>query len=242
MRRIEKFKQYPKILSLRIFFPLFQRVQKFKRPKWHKLQKFYQKILIAKDSKKKNKRINKNLENLLTTKKKFSFWSRVKNRFAEGLDQKRAIFTLFDNVLSVSYFKKILRKKTKTKLNILISTFVEPLFRIDILLWKLQFFSSVYTARQQIYLGNILLNAKKQTTVCFLKAGDILTVKLSKTIVHSYHRELLPKFLFSFLEFDLYSKNIIVLKDVKKLSASDLCLTFNHHIDTKFFFDYVRLK
>ena len=58
--------------------------------------------------------------------------------------------------------------------------FLKQFFRIEVLLWKLNFFISSKEALQNLVHGKILINGLKKTGNCFLKKGDIITILSSQ--------------------------------------------------------------
>ena len=87
----------------------------------------------------------------------------------------------FDSSVKISSLKKGLKASSgKITKDLLLNFLVKPLFRIDILLSRLHFFSSSYQARQFISNGFVKINGKKVNGNFLLKKGDIISFDLFK--------------------------------------------------------------
>ena len=124
---------------------------------------------------------------------------------------------------------KILAKKNLKEFDSFFNqVLIKQFFKPEILLAKLNFFSSVDEAVQAMSNGNVLINSIKKKPNYFLKKGDIITFNFKEKC--SLNKEILnkkfffKKSLFSFLEIDFFTKTIIVLKDVSDISNNDINL------------------
>lgn len=229
MRFYRKYKDYCKVFY---FFKKFPKIRllKFKRSKWKKLQ-----ALLTKRTFKKRQFIN-----ILQVKLRYKRWEKLKASYAEALQLKRAIFKLFDNAVSLSSFKKLsLQKTCYNKKNLVINSLIYPLYQLDILLWKLNFFKSVFQAGQEINNKHILVNAKKISNNFLVKRGDIIT--FSNIFVEKLNIKSC-EFLYSFLEVDYIAKTVIILKDFSELSKEDLRLLAIENILFPKLINYIKLK
>ena len=101
-------------------------------------------------------------------------------------------------------------------------------YRIDIILYNLQFFVSLYETRQYIKNGFVLVNNKViHSENNNIKSGDIIF--LSKKII------IKPKILnkelkFSFLEVDYYTQIVVILKNIKNFNHKDIFYNFTEKL------------
>jgi hypothetical protein len=192
MRKYNKFALVNNFYIYPYFFN--KRVLKFKRPKWLKVQ---EKILNlekeistlnilpqVKSAKIKIKPVNfllqsnilKNLFfDFIFIKSKIKSWQRLRFFYKEALLMKNAARKYFDGQFSLSFFKKLF-KKAKTRCFIISSIFIRPEFRLDILLWRLKIFSSVFLVKKAIQNKQILINNLHKNFDFFLAQGDCIKV------------------------------------------------------------------
>jgi len=229
MRYLNKYKNFTNTFSISNTIPA--RVFNFKRPKWKRVQTSLQK---------KSNNIKVFLNNSII-KSKYRSWDKLKNYFKEGLLIKNSLVNLFDQSVSLKFFKRGLKYKNFTKLkDHFLFNFIKLNFRLDILLWKLSFFSSSFHASQAIMSGKIFINNKKiySTNNIFLKEGDVIFIDDFSTRISPFHSELF----FSILEVDYYTKTIIFTKDIDSLNFKDLIFFVKTYLSLKKFKDYVRTK
>ena len=231
--RLEK--KYKKLIKLNTTVPLLplKRVLDFKHSKW----KNYKKRIFLNSKKLKSL----SLLNPLIYRLKPRFIGNIKNYYSEGLLLKIFLRLFFDNSLQVKFFKnEFLNYNNKSLKNLLISLFLKPCFRVDILLWKLNFFKSPYAARQYINEKKILINLKSVKGNYFLKKGDIISFKSNNIDLFLIFSNLISNFdLYTFIEVDNYLKRIILIKDLKELSRDDLNLMVRIFFDTNKLKDYI---
>jgi hypothetical protein len=224
MRLINKYKKYQKNFLLLNSFPK-ARLLKFNRPKWLKLKNLL---------KKKKKRI-KFFNNLLF-KAPYKRWEKIKLAYKEGLNRKKMLSAFFDNSLSSKSIKMYTSStSSKSFLPLLIKSFILPLFKLDILLWKLAFYNSTYESKQSIKNKNIFVNFENKKENFTLVKGDIIQIKnLNKNLNR------VPLLLLnSFLEVDYYTNTIIVLKSPEDFSDKDLFFILTEYIQYKKLLDFV---
>jgi len=233
MRLQNKYKQFFQLKGSLPRIP--QRLLKFRRPKWLKIQK---KISLL------NKK-SISFSNSLLIKNSYKYWDKVNNYYKDGIQLKKFVLSSFDNSLNIAFFKKeILNKKNTFSKDILVNCLIKPKFRIDILLWNLNFFSSVFQARQAINEGEILINSKKVLGNTFLQKGDVIqffTKKLEKknNLTNTLTKNLLNDNIYPFVEIDFYTKTIIVLKNIEELTLDDLNILSPEYFDIKKFKNYL---
>ena len=135
--------------------------------------------------------------------------------------------------MSKTYFKKSLQRKKVVLYNMLI----KPLYRVDVLLWRLGFFPSIRSAQQQLKKKGFYLNKAKLSFNSFLKRGDIL--KLDSPF---FNKDIFFKnnFFLSFCEIDYYTGTIVILKNYNQLLNKDFALIFRNNIDLRSFIYYLK--
>jgi ribosomal protein S4 len=228
--------KYKKIATLdRFIYPqLALRVLKFRRPKWKKFQK---QVLNSKKS-------TPVFINPFILKNSFKQWEKVKNYYKSGLQFKKKLMVWFDDAANIKIIKKQVLKNQKSNKDILLSTFLKSEFRVDILLWRLNFFPSSYSARQSLNEGSILLNGKPTLSNTLLKKGDILSFRLTKSpssfsLKDTFSSIYTKQSFCSFVEVDFYTKTLVVIKDLNDLTLDDFSLIITEYFDLKKFRDYL---
>lgn len=243
MRKENKYKIYKVSGTCLKKFPL--RILKFRRPKWGFLQKLLKSNLSSQNIFKQTKyngfskkKIKSTLIDNFLIKKDLKRWSKVKTYYKTGFKYKNVLQNVFDRSIKFSFLKKK-SKNLVLKKDLILNYLIYPNFRLDILLWNLNFFASSFQARQAINNSGVLLNGKRIKANSFVTKGDIITFK--KTINEMYiFNEIVEKFsknkiFLTFVEVDYYTKTIVVLKDYKELSVEDLYLLITEYIDLKNF-------
>lgn len=222
MRKISKYKIFNVINIKTKVYPT--RVLKFRRPKWIRLQKLYLNNL-------KNK-----LVNILLIRNLFKSWEKVKRYYKKGLETKNLLYSIYENNLTVKDINKSL-DKTLIKKNLVNNVLLKPQFRIDILLWKLKFFSSSYEAKQAVSNCFVSINGSSVKSNFFVKKGDVITFKdaiqAEKFFFNCVKKYSLNENFSTFVEVDYYTKTIIVLKDCCELDYQDFVLIINEYLNTK---------
>lgn len=224
-------KKYKKFLKIRFFFKTFlkehSRILKFKRSKW----KFLKAKILS-----KRFRWSKNA---LFNSFRYSINNRrlikLKSSYRASLLLKRSLFHFFGTLCSVKGMKKNFQTNILYK-TALINCLIKPLFNINIILWKLGLTNSYAEINQLILFGKIKLNCESVFTNRPVKDGDVIDYSL---LVGTVHPNLI---LNSFLEIDLYSKKIYIVKNVASMTLDDLYLLVRDKFNLKLFKDYIRLK
>ncbi len=223
MRNTKKYKQYSKNKELSANIP--SRILRFNRPKW----KFFQKKLDQ-----LNKPTNL-FVNPLVRKASDKYWEKSTDYFKDGIQLKRHLMNSYDASVKISFFKKKIKKRNQVK-SLLLKFLVKPVYRVDVLLSRLHLFYSTYQTRQFIKYGIILVNNKKIDINYILKKGDIISFNSKKIHKHLEFKSICSKFLnnnsvYSFVEMDLYTNNLIILKDINELTQGDLNLLVGDYFD-----------
>lgn len=232
MRFINKYKKISKLD--RFNYPKFPlRILKFRRPKWSKLQK---QVLGFQKS-------DCNFVNPLILKLSYKQWDKVQNYYKSGIQIKRKILALFDDSISLKSIKKQLSQGLKSNNSIFLSVLVKPEFRIDILLWRLNFFSSSFQARQSINEKKITVNGKFVSGNLFLEKGDVVAfdpthsslLDLSLIMARLYNHQKAC----TFVEIDFYTQTLVVIKNPNEFTSDDFNLLINEYVDLKKLRDYL---
>ena len=234
MRLKKKYKKFSKLNFIIKDFPI--RLLKFHRTKWKKIQQlFLSKKYFTR------RKVFWSSKTLLYTKR----WSRCKLKYLTGVRLKNHFDCLFDQVFSFLFFKnlKYLNKKMDKILEYSIYI-MKPEFRIDVLLWRLNFFSCCYHSKQNISTKKITVNGKNTYSNYFLKKGDIIYVDNSTYHIHSHFKHLLSKKsntlrIFTFIEIDYYTNTIIILKNYDELTENDIRLYVSNYIDVAKFKTFI---
>lgn len=234
MRFIPTYKIYKNTKNTLANFPL--RILKFKKSKWKKKISFFK--LHSKNTKIK-------FVNVLRTHNSFKKWNKIRSVFKLGLSIKTSICSLFENSISVNFFKKNLSLKNKFFLkDIFLYNLVYPNYRLDSFLSKLKFFTTSFQAQQAINSNIVLINNKKVASNYFLKKKDIISFVDGTFFDFFFFRCVIKSFshsqqLFSFCEFCPYTKTIVIIKDIDNLSEFDFLLLNLSSFDYKRFLTYI---
>ena len=104
---------------------------------------------------------------------KGGYWERVKKAYKEGL----FLSNYFKERYGSSFQNKDFRKQLKFRPKVAYSLLLRPLYKPDILLWKLNFFQSVKLAQHYIKAKKIFINDQPIKKSFLLKGGDVIKVK-----------------------------------------------------------------
>lgn len=240
MRFIPKFKKLSKFYSLTDTF--FLRHLTFHRTKWKKMQQLFSKSRLPKNDKPRVL-CSRSLNPAISTKA----WAKKSNSYLNGIHTKNKVLQYYDFSIGVKHLKKSFKKSHYDIRKSILLTFIKPEFRVDILLWRLNFFSSSYQARQSLENGEILINNYPSSiSRLLLKKGDVIhfcdqdRVKLLE-IKTNLKKLSLQNTFFSFIEVDFYTKTIIIIKDLKSLSIDDIMIIIKQPFNIKKLQDYILL-
>ena len=222
MRKEIKYKIFNTVSLKTKIYPT--RILKFRRPKWTRLQKLYL-------SNSKNK-----LVNILLIRNVFKSWERVKKYYKKKLETKNLLHCIYENNLKSKDITKNL-SGTLVKRNLINNTILKPQFRVDILLWKLNFFSSSYESNQAVNSGFVFINGVNVKSNFFLKKGDVITFKRGYNSDSFFYncvkKYALHENFLTFIEIDYYSKTAIVLKNYYELDYQDFLFLINEYLNIK---------
>lgn len=225
MRRVKKYKKYSNLRELSPYIPA--RISRFQRPKW----KFFQKKLES------VQKVQEYFVNPTVKKASSKYWEKSTDYFKEEIMLRRFLLNSFDSAIKLSNLKKKVKpSSSKTTKSLLLNYLIKPLFRIDILLSRLHFFSSSYQARQFISNGLVKINGKKVKPNFSLKKGDIVTLNLLTFQNNLKFSTIFSRFLnnnlfYSFVEVDHYTKTLVILKNLDEITDDDLNLLITDYFE-----------
>jgi len=232
MQPTSKYKIYKQLKYIPID-NLPSRIEKFKRPCWKIVQKLNSKVL----TRAKKKKIFSNNTIFLNSVKK---WYQLNKKFSTNLLLKRQYYQQFNYALGLKFFKKyIFLKNSKVSKSLVAYFLIKPKFRLDILLYFLNFFTSISMAQQEVIKKNVYVNNTLVSSNYFVKKGDIITfdVKFINSIKINAKQNVL-----SFLEIDYYTKTIVIIKNLEELTENDICTMNTKYFDVKKLFDNIRYQ
>lgn len=226
MRFLNKYKLHEHFASASKKLPT--RVSKFKKSKWASIKK---KLWIrkwtwnlARTRRKKYKTPGKFTDFFKVHIPRRKYY--LRNAFRIKLQTKKYFLSLYDNSIKIR-----LNSKIKYKRELLCFHSTKSLFRIDILLWYLKFFTSSVEARLFLNSKNVLVNNKAVKSNYFIKKGDVISLAHFSEFLElkNSYRNLKAKYkksrsFFPFLEYDYYTNTLIVVKNWHELSYNDLTL------------------
>lgn len=128
--------------------------------------------------------------------------------------------------------------KDKEFIRSFLKCMIKPILRLDILLWNLNFVSSVFHAKEFIRKRFVKVNDKVVNYSFFLKKGDIITfsdnVNKKNFCVRKNMENLSKNYvLLNFFEIDFYTHTIIIVKDLSFLTYKDITLLMSFYYDIK---------
>lgn len=181
MRLIPKYKIYYKSKLLSYKFPL--RIIKLLRPKW-KVR--YKKDLIRLGSKPYSylkSKINPHWKfktgyynSIGTERLILQKWNKLSLSYKNKVLVKNTLYNIFDSSIRQRFFKnKILNKTKKDILSLFSNILILPHFRIDVLLYSVNVFSTIFQARQFIKGGIVVVNGKKVRCNYIIKKHDVIS-------------------------------------------------------------------
>jgi len=222
-------KKYKDLANIKFFLnSIPNRVQKFKRPKWLKLKQSLSNTGFKKTC----------FQKFSVIKLEYKSWEKINNDFKSGINLKRSLASVYDFSVPVKALKKysklvFLKKNT-------CFVYLYPIFKIDVLLYKVNFLTSIYESRQSLSNNQILVNGTKVSNFYKVKVGDIIKYNQNQPSKSKLIIKEIPEFFFFFFEIDYYTKTIIVIKDLHSLSILDLQNFNMEYINFKPITDYLK--
>ncbi len=172
--------------------------------------------------------------------KNFRWVSNSKN-FRNILNLRNRVYQYFDGVFSNKYFKKQFQNKSDY-LDLLRYSFIKPEFRLDIILWRLHFFSSPYSARVAIIKQQVLVNNCVVNFSYFLNQGDVVSLT---NLINLKTLKNLKFFKFSlqpFIEIDYYTNSFIILQDYRYFNIESFPCLIRQPFKATSLLNYLKIK
>lgn len=234
MKKLPKYKIYLKSRKIVNLFP--QKIKYFHRNKWKLIIK-QKKFFYIKRYKFKNFFFCK----FAKGKRKFI---RMKKFYKECILTKNQLLQNFDNSFNLRLLKKDFSSlKTIQYAKIVKFTLVKQIFFLNILLWKLSFFVTSDAASSYINNNFVYVNGKNVNSNYFLKLGDIIEFKDLSFLIKlrsNLNRYKYFSRIYSFVEIDYYSCNLVIVKDYNNFILDDLSLLFSKPININYLFNLLR--
>jgi ribosomal protein S4 len=217
-----------------------KKLYNFNRKKWQS----FKKVIIFKKKKSVSIPFSKVVNNF-ALKIPFLKWNKLRLYYKSSLMEKRKLNLNYENSLRLRTLKTLLNSHN-TKLNrfsIYKNLIIKLEYRLDIFLYKLRMFPSLYKARSEIQKGNIYVNNVKVVKYNYtLNKGDIISFSeslnfdfknLSRATLHRSR-------ILSIIEFDIYNKNIIILKNFSELTQEDFSSFNLSYINLNYLLFYLK--
>jgi ribosomal protein S4 len=242
-------------MRLRPKFKIFKQLKHWKNSDYFpakllKTNKKSWKSLLSTYSSQKSSKLIKDSKTTLNSIVKIKRWDFNRKLYKSGLELKRYYYHIFDYVIRNKILKRIhLNQSVKYKQNNFINAvlyLLKPNFRLDILLWSLGFFNSVYESRNYIFSRNILLNANRNPQPNnILNTGDIVSlIPFRKDLSFkkiSAKKIYFKKQFYLFCEIDYYTKTVIIVNDISNILQSyDNPQVFFKGLDIRKFVTYLK--
>jgi ribosomal protein S4 len=222
MRRFPKFKQYKKDNHFIYCCP--KKILKFKPTVYRRYRFGIEKRLKRLDFLK--------LDAIFISSKR---WENRNFFFTQKLLMRRNLNQWFDGAVKLNSMKKAFSFSKHFKfdnLTFLKNTILKLEFNLDILLFRLNMFPSIYAAQKSIDRGLVLVNSNKIFHNYCIKKGDIITIVLPNHNIETIlENQIKTENFLPFIEFDLYSNTFIVTKDLRELSFDDITLIMTKHFN-----------
>ena len=205
---------------------IYKKLYKFNRKKWQNLKK----VIVLKKKQKYSIPFSK-VVNSFALKISFKKWNKLKMYYKSSLMEKRKLNLNYANSLRLRSLKTLVNN-TSTKYNrfsIYKNLIIRLEYRLDIFLYKLKLFPNLFQARSEIQKGNIYVNNNKIVKYNYtLQKGDIVSFSdtLNFDLQNMSRKTLHRSRMLSIIEFDIYNKNIIILKNFSELTQEDF-FSFN---------------
>lgn len=165
------------------------------------------------------------------SKKRYRF-IRMKKYYKQSMIRKIRLQQMYNNSYNFKKLEKyLIKSKSLSYIDLLTNILAFNLFFLEILLWNMHFYKTTYEARYNIDMGFVLVNNKKVQANYFLKLGDIITFT-NKTIdfkTNFKKYKLFEKF-HSYVEFNLYTLTIVVVKDFTNFNLDDYACAFSRPV------------
>jgi len=151
---------------------------------------------------------------------------------------KRTVSVFFNDKLSTTDFKKLIQKRSSYLDKLWLDILIKPLYVLEILLCKLNFFKNIFELRQSLIKQEIYLNDKIALLNATVKKGD----RISMPNLKLHKNTNIPMFLCPLVEVDYYNNNVIVLIDYLEFNLESLPVFYPERIDLLQLLDYIKNK
>lgn len=242
------YKTYPKATVFIESYP-FSKTLNFKRSKWKRTKRSLKQFLKKKfppfsynhtvlgykykrQSKKKAFRIFDS-RNISVSRYPSP---RARKIYSTGLMLRRSLGHYSDYSLNLKFLKKYCGQRNISMHDLLL----KPLYKVDVLLWKLQLYSSTREVRQDIRCKLIQVNETLLSQPCFLSKGDIVTILSDRSYIKKLF--VVKSFFYPFCEVDLYSQTIVIVKGQNDFLSREIPLLFKRNVNIESLFYYLRKK
>jgi hypothetical protein len=220
MRKYPKYKYYKNNkIGAALRFPV--KIFNFKRTKWQAITK--------KQKENSNLIYYKNNRDLI---KNVRIWKNVKQNYSSIVDNTRYFKTVYDCQLNVkSYINKLYNKNNRNEYSNY--KYISSLYRIDFLLYNLNFYDNLFDIHKSILNGNIYLNDAVVMRIIKVKKGDIIKLNSKtyfniKSLNNIMKLTLSKKNILSYIEIDYYSGTIVITKNLQELNSKDSSIIYNY--------------
>lgn len=217
MRRIPKYKVY---CSTKTFLVSCSRkVFGFKHSKWHGVKRIFRKS--------KRRSFYNFSKRSVIQNKMVRYKTSVKYLYLI----RRCFKQFYDNAFTTKFIKKsYLRARSHSKFYLLkffSHFFVRMEYRLDILLYRLNFFSSIHESRNFIRSGVVTVNSNPTGFGYVVKKGDIIqlnhNIYLSKEEIK---KKLRFKVYVPYAEADYYTNTVVIVKNYFEVCSEELSVLF----------------
>lgn len=175
--------------------------------------------------------------NVAGTQVLFGVWDRAQRFFKNSLIMRTRVNHYFDGGFSNRLLKNGLGKDL-SHLNVFRSLFIKPEFRADILLWRLNFFPSIHSARIAFRRGLVLVNGCKVLFNHYVKRGDVVLVNIETNFQLVTNSKIRGVHFCPFVEIDYYTNTVVILYDASSLPKNSFSLIvrerFNSYVQKNY--------
>ncbi len=172
---------------------------------------------------------------------KRSRWFYYSKNFRNILYLRNRVHQYYDGVFSNSFFKKGFKNKSDF-LDFIRYSFIKPEYRLDIILWRLNFFSSPYSARIAILKNQVLVNGVPCKFSYFLKQGDVVVFNSVIKLKSIMNLKFIKFPLYPFIEIDYYTNSFIVLQDYSEFNVQSFSSLIRQPFKAASLLSYLRIK
>lgn len=236
MRLYNKYKNFSNQQTLLREIPL-ARVLNFKRTKWLRVQKSCQQLFKPQSQILHSKRFHNNL--LISAS--LGKYTKLTRYFLDGIVLKRTLVAFFDHGLTVSKYKKLLGSSLHylTYEEQYLISVIKPFFYLEILLWKLGAFSSIYAVLQFMKSGLIFVNGNAIFNSVLIKKNDVISFDFKISFLNNIQPKTL---LFGLVEIDAYTQHVVLLKNFNEITYLDASLLISDALEINAFLNYIAKK